>query len=196
VFSGSAVVFVEGEPSPRPIRNRPTRLDIPTRIAYSRSNSCLFRNRVMGKTYLIIHDDAHVLVCRGGTSGSQVGQRRGTHLPGGTNESNSVLEDAKRELKEETGFGWDDLGVTETITIEPARLLRYGVKFLKVKVSDVETLASQFQPPGGGKPQDSPFTAVEALAIENCWAAQNGFQEHYGTDWFGLGLQAAFQTRS
>ena len=36
VFSGSAVVFVEGEPSPRPIRNRPTRLDIPTRIAYSR----------------------------------------------------------------------------------------------------------------------------------------------------------------
>lgn len=42
VFSGSAVVFAEGEPSPHPIRIRPPRLDVPIRIAYSCSQFISF----------------------------------------------------------------------------------------------------------------------------------------------------------
>lgn len=111
----------------------------------------------MGKTYLIIHDDNPVLVCRGGRSGKTPRERRGKHLPGGTNEGNSPLEDAKRELRQETGFNLDDFGVTETRTIEPSRLLRYGVEFLKVKVADVKKLAGEFERRQVRNTHDEPF---------------------------------------
>ena len=147
------------------------------------------------KVYVIIHDSTDVLVCGGGNVGGKRGkapkERQGSHLPGGTY-TGDALAGAKRELGEETGFGWDDLGVTETTTISPPQLSDFGVQFRKVKVSNVKQLVEDFKRPSVVNPRDEPFTTVKALPIENCWAAENGFSAAYGTDWFADGLQAAF----
>jgi 8-oxo-dGTP pyrophosphatase MutT (NUDIX family) len=147
----------------------------------------------MTKGYLIIHDGSHVLVAKGGRRGEK--ERGGLHLPGGTcGYGEKPDATAWRELKEETGFDRKNtgLGLVQQGTIESAEIPgKYGVNFIVATAPSVADLVKNFKRPEVVNKDDEPFEAVAALPIKDCWKNE-GFNEDDVTEWFGMGLKAAF----
>lgn len=145
----------------------------------------------MAKAYIIVHDEADVLIGIGGRSGRSRAVRGGYHLPGGTIDHGESAEQAAiRELTEETGIAAQHVVVQNnniTTTSTP------GVTFVVAKVvggGSVDNLVAHFQRPNIINQYDEPFTSVISLRSEDSWENEY-FNARYYTDWFMHGLYAA-----
>lgn len=139
------------------------------------------------KVYVIVHDGEFLLVGSGGTSGKNLNERKGLHLPGGSKNDNEGDEvTASRELEEETGIKLEIPQGTQSVKVPDIG----DAVFVVVKVDNVDELVGKFVRPNAPTPQDEPFKALHSKSLKEC-IDKDLFCTDDLTDWFKLGLLAA-----
>ena len=144
------------------------------------------------KAYIIIHDGTNVLVGTGGKSGRKKNTRRGYHLPGGTVEGlddKGAVAAVKREFGEETNISAEQITIKGSV--QSPEIEGTDILFVVATVESVDNLVAGFDRPDVLNQYDEPFEGLVSMPIEDCWENDN-FSDNYWTDWFGLGLKAAF----